>query len=69
MNTSQKAQTLEMLPSMKKINAIECSIQFNKTYQVRIDWHEFSSYLDELKNKGILKVTNPGGMTQYALNN
>lgn len=70
MNISQKSQLLEMLPKMTKIDAIQCSNQFQKDYQTRINWHEFSNYLDELHSKGILELIghNSGGMTQYKLN-
>ena len=68
MDTLQKAGLLQLLPKMKKIDAMQCMLNFQAVYDYRIDWHEFSPYLAELAAKGILSVSRPGGMTQYRLN-
>jgi hypothetical protein len=64
----QKEAILRLLPKMTTITAMTCMEAFLKEYQVRIDWHYFSNYLDELHTKGLLKIVDPGGMTGYALN-
>lgn len=69
MNNVQKAKLLEILPKMIRINAHECAEAYRKEYDKRIDWHEFSYYLDELYIKKILKIIGPGGLIEYALNN
>ena len=42
---------------------------FNKKYETRIDWHEFSIALDCIDTEGIIKVVRPGGFVGYAFNN
>lgn len=68
MTNTQKARLLEILPKMTRINAHKCAEAYHKVYSEKIDWHEFGYYLDELYIKKILKITDPGGLTGYALN-
>lgn len=67
MNVLQKVALLTLLPSIHKIDAIQCSNKFNEAFDVKIDWHEFAYYLDELHRKDILEISKSGGFTQYRL--
>lgn len=67
----QKAVTLELVAKMdthgKRIDSITIANVYRDETGECIDWHEFAYYLDELRNKGILRVTQGGGYTQYKL--
>ena len=54
MNALQKAAFLTLLPSIKKINCTESMFAFQEAFDIHIDHHEFSNYLDELCRKGML---------------
>ena len=54
MNAMQKAALLTLLPKLSTIHACTCMNAFREAFDVRIDHHEFASYLDELSRKGIL---------------
>jgi len=64
MTTEQKANAIHFLPDLKKIDAIQCSCQYQKVYGVHIDWHEFAYLLDHLHTQGLLKIVEHG-MTVY----
>ena len=40
---------------------------FQEAFDVSIDHHEFAYYLDELRTKGLLEVSKPGGRVEYRL--
>jgi len=52
---------------MAKIDAVQCQIKFREEFGEDIDWHEFGYYLDELRAKGLLVISKPGGFVQYKL--
>lgn len=62
-----KAALLSLLPKMAKIDAVQCQIKFREEFGEDIDWHEFGYYLDELRAKGLLVISKPGGFVQYKL--
>lgn len=68
---AQKKVTLDLVVRMdvlgKKIDAIQVANAYRDATGEYIDWHEFSYYLDELERKGILRITQGGGFTQYAV--
>jgi len=68
MKIIQKAAFLSLLPKMRRIDCVQAARIFNKTFDTNINHHEFAYYLDELAQKGILRITGYGEATQYALN-
>jgi len=71
MNTKQKALAMELLPNMKKINAITLMREYQFVYGEMINWHEFSSLLDHLHTIKLVEVSGftSDGMTEYKLIN
>ena len=69
MNTEQKLITLELITNKKNFSAMSVS-KLYAAHQGYIDWHNFSDYLSELFNKGLLVITghDTSGMCIYNWN-
>ena len=70
MNTLQKAALLTLLPTLHPIQCCTAMYAFREAFDVRLDWHEFAYYLDELYRKGLLshKGIDRAGRNEYTLN-
>ena len=69
MNAEQKVITLELSLEQKNFTALQVSHLYAEQYDY-INWHEFSDYLSELYNKGLLVITghDTSGMCIYNWN-
>lgn len=72
MEPIEKTTTIDLIAEMskrgEKIDAMSLATKFRQETGKYLDWHEFSSFLDHLYNKGFLKITKPGGYVQYDIN-
>ena len=67
MNALQKAALLTLLPNLPVIHSCTCMFAFQEAFDVHVDHHEFAYYLDELRTKGLLEISKPGGRVEYRL--
>ena len=71
MSLEQRTRALELIALMsrngEKIDALTLARKYVEVFGERIDWHEFSSYLDHLHTQGIVRIVQPGGWMQYDL--
>ena len=53
----------------KVIDAFSCQLGMNAEYGINVNWHEFSSLLDQMKTSGIIKLSghDNSGMCQYVV--
>ena len=66
---TQKTWAIEFLIAEKSVDSMECFDHYKRQYGVRVDWHEWGGYLDELRLKGIARFAGPGsdGFRRYCL--
>lgn len=71
LNKAEQKAAFELLKIMNEnsmpIDAVTLSWKFKSEYDLRFDWHEFSSLLDLWYRQGKLVISKPGGMVQYRL--
>ena len=67
MNKLQEAGAKALLDQVTPLDAMQLCRKFNQVYNEKLDWHEFSQYLDALMVQGVLVVDRPGGFVQYRL--
>lgn len=58
-------RTFGFLPEMERIDSMQCSISYRERYGESVDWHEFSSFLDELSRMGSLNSLGPIGPDRF----
>ncbi len=72
LNPADRTLTIELIARMsrlgEKIDAMTLARRFNHETERTVDWHVFSSFLDQLANRQFMKITQPGGMVTYDLN-
>jgi hypothetical protein len=70
MNTRQKAMFLSLLPRVPTFDAMQSRRAFKAAFGIDLDHHEFSYYLAELEQKGLVRRANVpscDGFTVYQL--
>lgn len=61
----QKVIILELLRGMRTFNAFVLAGHYHRETDSHLDWHPVSDYLDLLRSRGFIRITQPGGMTEY----
>ncbi len=56
MNAQTKINTLELIMKLDKFTALNVCHLYQDKYNTKLYWHEFSDYLTELHDKGVLSV-------------
>lgn len=70
MNAIQKAALITLLHDLKTFDAMQCRRAFKVAFDIDLDHHEFSYYLAELEQKGLVCRANVpycDGFTVYRL--